>query len=180
MLRKLLSKMPAKHSFFKLANFSRFYTSSNLLKSNFKRGNFAFSATTLTGFGYCLFNQQFSSDSKEVKTNFISTVKLKNGSELPEEIVTGTIMSLQALMLKNPIVFYELVMKARNPEHTMFGKTQAVAYEWDLIDSNGVINSQVRDVILSAVIGERLNMKLVNPIVLESEDKTENEFSKKL
>lgn len=35
-------------------------------------------------------------------------------------------MSLQKLLLENPVAFYELVEKCRNPKQQMFGNTQSV------------------------------------------------------
>jgi len=127
---------------------------------------------------YKMLFRQPSSDAKEEKNkNSVPMVKLKNGSEVPKPVVVTTMMSLEALMEKNPIAFYELVEKARNPKHPMFGNTQDVVAKWALIDLSGVIHSAVRDVILSAVSGDELDMRLGNPVALENEAK--NDSSKK-
>lgn len=53
------------------------------------------------------------------KQDSIDMVKLKNGSEVPEPVVVTTMMNIELLMEKNPIAFYELVQKCRNPKHKM-------------------------------------------------------------
>jgi hypothetical protein len=94
----------------------------------------------------------------------VSLVKLKNGSEIPKPIVITTMMSLEAIMNSNPIAFYELVEKARDSKHVMFGNTKEVVSKWALMDSNGTIHSSVKDIVLSAVSGNELEMSLGNPI----------------
>lgn len=123
-----------------------------------------------------LFFQQFSSDTNK---NSANRVKLKNGSEADISIVVTTMISLEGLINKNPIAFYEFVMKARNPKHDMFGKTQKVVSRLALIDSNGEIHSTVKDIILSAVNGDGLDLKLTSPL-LENRAHAENDVSKKI
>lgn len=48
-------------------------------------------------------------------------VKLKNGSEELETAVVIVMASLQGLVDKDPIIAYELVMKARDRNHQLFG-----------------------------------------------------------
>jgi hypothetical protein len=100
---------------------------------------------------------------KANKAPSFSMVKLKNGSEVAEPLVTTTMMNLELLMEKNPIAFYELVEKCRNPKHEMFGNTAEVAEGLALMN-NRQCHSTTRDIVLSAVHGEDLEMTLGSPI----------------
>lgn len=93
----------------------------------------------------------------------ISTVKLKNGTEVIEPVLITTMINLDALMKKNPIAFYELVQKCRNPQHKMFGNTEQVAESLALIE-RGSIHDSVRNIVLSAVEGDGLKMSLSSPV----------------
>ena len=88
---------------------------------------------------------------------------LKNGSEVAEPVVITTMMSLEALMNSNPIAFYELVEKARDSRHQMFGNTRQVVEKTALMNG-GSIHDTVKDVILSAVSGKDLEMSLGSPV----------------
>lgn len=112
-----------------------------------------------------MFQRKQNSEQAESK---ITMVKLKNGSEVAKPVVIALMINLEALMKSNPIAFYELVEKCKNSEHEMFGHTKDVVTEWALIDSNGSVNSAVRDVVLSAVEGEELSMSLGNPVAPQS------------
>lgn len=104
----------------------------------------------------------FSNQSRE-KQNPISMVKLKNGSEVPKPVLITTMMSLELLMNKNPIACYELVQKCKDSKHTMFGNTKKVVEDLALMNS-GSIHDTVKDIVLSAVEGDELNMVLTSPI----------------
>lgn len=97
------------------------------------------------------------------KRNTMNMVKLKNGSEVPESVVATTMMNLECLMSKNPIAFYELVEKCKNPKHEMFGNTKKVAEELALMNS-GSVHDITKNIVLSAVQGEELNMTLNSPV----------------
>lgn len=97
------------------------------------------------------------------KTKTISTVKLKNGSEAVEVLVETTMISLTSLREENTIAFFELVQKCRNPQHIMFGDAKEIAQKFGLIEQ-GKIHDVIKDIILSAVEGDMLDMKMVDPI----------------
>src|SRR3990167_887425 len=100
--------------------------------------------------------------------NKIAMLKLKNGSEVAQSIVVATMMSLDALINSNPIAFYELVEKCRDSKHEMFGNTKEVVAKWALIDMNGSVHSCIKDVVLSAVEGDGLDMSLGRPVAPQS------------
>jgi len=122
----------------------------------------------------------------------METLKLKNGTEEALPLVRITMLSLSALIEKNPIAFYELVMKCRNQNHKFFGNTADELVKLSLVTESGRLTSQevisigkrldlkdgdsipeniqyhvhdsIRNIVLSAVEGEGLSMKLTNPI----------------
>lgn len=91
-------------------------------------------------------------------------VTLKNGSREFAPLVGVAMGSLGLLMQKNPIAFYELVMKARDRQHIFFGNTAEVLRGYALIEADGDLHETLRNVVLSAVRGDGLNMVLSSPI----------------
>jgi phosphomannomutase len=67
-------------------------------------------------------------------------------------------------MQTNPIAFYELVMKARDPNHRFFGDTKEVLQRLEFVQPNGNLYDSIRNVVVSAVEGEGLGMGLASPI----------------
>jgi hypothetical protein len=112
----------------------------------------------------------------------LALVELKNKTTVPKSLVIVTMMSLKALLQKNPIAFYELVQKCRNSKHEMFGNTLEVATKLGLIIHDGRIHEYTKNIILSAVSGDGLDMSLGSPISedlsLVNEDKQEQETIK--
>jgi hypothetical protein len=97
----------------------------------------------------------------------LKLVRLKNGFELPLVLVKVTMLSLGHLMQSNPIAFYELVMKCRDLKHVFWGDTGKVLKNLGLLepwDSNTPQKS-IRIIVLAAVEGEGLKMKLTSPIL---------------
>jgi hypothetical protein len=91
-------------------------------------------------------------------------IKLKNGATIPHPHYTATWVSINSLMNKNPIAFYELVMICRDPTHQLFGNTTIKLQELALLDESGQPHSSTRDLVLSSVRGEGLEMSLSSPI----------------
>lgn len=106
----------------------------------------------------------FASPIRSINPETIEIVKLKNGSEEALPIVRVTMFSIRSLLQENPIAFCELVMKARDDNHQLFGNTAEVLQQWALLDSRRELHESIRNVILSAVEGEGLNMELTNPV----------------
>ena len=91
------------------------------------------------------------------------TVVLKNGAEEAEPLVRVTMMSLQDLMKKDPIGFYELVELCKDRHHKLFGNTGKELVARGLVNG-GTVHDSIRHIVLSAVKGEGLDMTLTNPI----------------
>lgn len=94
-------------------------------------------------------------------------VKLKTGKTLPLPVVRGVLHSFTKMMEESdrfigPVVFYELVQKARNPEHEFFG--EVAQHLGTFIDGSGKIQTTIRDIILACVEGDDLEMTIVDPV----------------
>ncbi len=79
-------------------------------------------------------------------------------------LVNVTMMSLRDLMQKNPIAFYELVMKCRNHNHKFFGNAGDVLKGLSLVETGGSIHDSIRNIVLSAAKGDGLDMSLGSPV----------------
>lgn len=94
----------------------------------------------------------------------METVILKNGAEVAVVVATTTMRALEHLFTTEPILAYEVVMKARNPQHHFFGTTGQSLARLALVSESGHMHETIRAVIVSAVEGEGLNMKLSSPV----------------
>ena len=90
-------------------------------------------------------------------------IKLKNGSEEEKALVVVVMVSLQGLLDKNPILFYELVMKCRDSKHELFGDSGKDLQDLALLQQDGNVHSSVRNIVLSAAQGEDLDLTLISP-----------------
>jgi len=102
-------------------------------------------------------------------------VKLKNGSEEPVPVVGATMMSLENLLHTYPGHFYELVMKCRDRSYKLLSDSQKVLRALGLIQNEsigyeeGSVHSSIRNVVLSAVEGDGIDMVLGWPV--DTQDK---------
>lgn len=93
----------------------------------------------------------------------LKAVVLKNGAEEVEPLVAVVMMSLRTLLRENPIAFFELVQLCKDRNHKPFGTTGTILEQTSLIQ-NGVLHDSVRNIVLSAVEGEGLEMRLTSPV----------------
>ena len=95
-------------------------------------------------------------------------VKLKNGSEEPENVVRATMISLEYLWrsgIPGMTQVYDLVQICRqSPDYKSFGSNEDTLKELCLLQDDGRPHQSVRNITLSAIEGEGLDMKLVSPI----------------
>lgn len=91
----------------------------------------------------------------------METVILKNGAEEVKALVNVTMFSLERL---GPIEFYELVQTCRVRGHVPFGNTQSTLQSLGLLERNGVPYDSIRNIVLSAAVGEGLELRLQSPI----------------
>lgn len=91
-------------------------------------------------------------------------IVLKNGKQELSALVAVTMMRLQSLIDDNPILFYELVSVCRNREHQFFGSSGEALRAMNLLETNSLPHESLRNVVLSAVVGDGLEMKLTLPV----------------
>jgi hypothetical protein len=96
----------------------------------------------------------------------MEVVKLKNGSEEVKPLVMATMMSIRKLMagLPGALDAYELVELCRDRNHKMFGNSQKSLQKLGLIEASGSVHDSVRNVVLSAAVGDGLELHFENPI----------------
>ena len=92
------------------------------------------------------------------------TVWLKNGTEEVKMMIVFTMDLLRSLLHDNPIAMYELVMVCRDSKHIPFGNTSEELQKLLLLQPDGRPHNSIRNIVLSAVMGDGLDMCLVNPI----------------
>jgi hypothetical protein len=93
----------------------------------------------------------------------MKTVQLAHGEEVVV-LVKVTLLSLDHLIKDNPIGFYELVMKCRDPQHSIWGDQQGKLQELSLVQPDGRVHQSIRNVVLSSVQGDGLEMVLTSPL----------------
>lgn len=102
-------------------------------------------------------------------------VTLKNGKQEAEALVTIVMMSLNKLLKERPMSVYELVMKCRDNNHQFFGDTAKDLLNLALLQKDLSVHSSIRNIILSAVEGEGLNMIFKSPISKENKEENQND-----
>lgn len=90
-------------------------------------------------------------------------VVLKNGATESKLLVKAIVVSLKDLIAEDCIAFYELVELCKDPNHKLHGETNEILEKLNFTH-DGVIENSIRNVVLSAVEGERLSMRLTNPV----------------
>jgi hypothetical protein len=98
----------------------------------------------------------------------MKTITLKNGTQEPYSLVAIVTISLKMLIMEDPICFYELVMKCRDHNHEFFGNTSLRLGQLGLTDDAGNVSRQIRNIVLSSVEGDGLDMRLGSPIAADS------------
>lgn len=95
----------------------------------------------------------------------METVTLKNGAVEAKPLVKVALMSLEHLINSDPIAFYELVMVCRDKDHKPFGNTReklSALGLWKEYEDRP--HESIRNVVLSAVTGNGLEMVLGSPV----------------
>jgi len=94
----------------------------------------------------------------------MKTVKLKNGGEEVDTLVTVAMFSLRGLMAEKPTVFFDLVMKCRDSKYVLFGEASKVLQDLALLEPDNIPHDSLRNIVLSAVTGDGLEMTLGSPL----------------
>ncbi len=102
----------------------------------------------------------------------METVTLKNGAEEALPLVNVTMFGLRNLMTEKPIVLYELAQLCRNPKHQPWGQTGEDLLALSLVgkaNDGWQVHDSIRNIVLSAVEGDGLELTLGNPIAAPPE-----------
>jgi hypothetical protein len=92
-------------------------------------------------------------------------VKLKNGSSVDESFVCKTMTTLKSFGSEiREVILFELFHLCRDPECELLLGAEKVLQEACLVDENGAVTDDLRNIILSAVKTEGLNVWLMDPI----------------
>lgn len=97
----------------------------------------------------------------------MDTIRLKNGADEALPLVSVIYNNLHLMVSEGGIHFYELVMKCRNRNHQFFGNAQEKLHALGFIQADGSIHDSIRNIVLSSVEGDGMNMSLVSPIKTE-------------
>lgn len=101
----------------------------------------------------------------------MNTVTLKNGAQEIEATVNVVMLNLRALFETETFAFCDLVEKVRDSSFTIPDASAKTLSDYSIVQ-DGLMHSSVRNIVLSAVEGEGIEMRLVSPI-REKEQTTE-------
>lgn len=74
-------------------------------------------------------------------------------------------MNLERLIVEAPGIFIDLAMKARDDTYELFGiNSQDILAKVALLESNGNMRPDTRNIVLSSVEGDEGEMHMVDPI----------------
>jgi hypothetical protein len=96
--------------------------------------------------------------------NAVKTVVLKNGAEEVESLVVVCMISLRTLSREAPLTLYDLAAKCRDSEYETFGNAEEELKQLGLMEDGGRIHDSIRNIVLSAIEGDGLDMHLTSPI----------------
>jgi hypothetical protein len=90
-------------------------------------------------------------------------VTLTSGIKTTHALVACVMLTLQALFDEQPMAFYELVARCRRPDHALRGRSAAVLERSGLLE-RGTVPDAVREIVLAAVKGDALTLRLTSPV----------------
>ncbi len=91
-------------------------------------------------------------------------VTLKDGTKALKPAVAAVMVSLRSLLDVAPTAFVDLVEICRDADYQPFGDNAERLMQAALMQSDGSVYSSIKSVVLSAVEGEGLDMRLVSPV----------------
>lgn len=101
----------------------------------------------------------------------METVTLRNGCELPRELVSAVMVSLRTLLDEAPIAFHGLVMNCRDHATPLFGDEPVILKNLGLINDvtptgYPLIHYGVRNIVLSSIAGEGFDATIEGPFAV--------------
>lgn len=94
----------------------------------------------------------------------METVELRNGAVEATPLVTVAMMSLRHLMNEKPLALYDLVMVCRDSSYEWFGDNLQESQNLSLVQPDGKVHESIRNIVLAAVTGDGLDMRLESPV----------------
>ena len=91
-------------------------------------------------------------------------LKLKNGSQEEDALVTATMAALHNLMNTDPCAFIDIATKCKDPDYKYFPPCLKTLQDLSLVQPDGEIHNSIKNIVLSAVVGDGLGIELVTPI----------------
>lgn len=89
-------------------------------------------------------------------------VTLKNGAKEARELVQTCMFSLSRLLSQDPLSFFGLVMHCRDESYRIEERAEKVLKASGFVAPTGDIHNSVKNVVLSAVVGDEADMRIVN------------------
>ena len=96
------------------------------------------------------------------KPNLSAMVQLKNGSEVPGSALVTIMMNLKSLRENNYLAFYDLVQLCKDSSYDISFTRQAL--EASPFLATGRIHDDAKNIVLSAVEGDDLEMVIGSPV----------------
>jgi hypothetical protein len=106
----------------------------------------------------------------ELQTSLIEEspiVTLKNGTQYARRTMNTVMHHIRQMQTEIPngaLLLNDLVTKCRDADYEYYPGCQWKLSELDLLDSDGQVKPSVRDIVLSAVIGEGMDIGFASPI----------------
>jgi len=93
-------------------------------------------------------------------------VNLRNGGQEDRNLVAVTMIALESLLedgIKGILAAYDLVGRCKDSSSFMFPKTEEELKNLSLLQSDGLPHDSIRNIVLSSVRGEGMEMSFGNP-----------------
>lgn len=94
----------------------------------------------------------------------MKTVVLKNGATEATALVATVMVALSSLMERKPMAVYELNELCKDRNHKIFGDLGTDLTELALLEGDGQPHGSIKNIVLSAISGEGLEMALGHPV----------------
>jgi hypothetical protein len=110
-------------------------------------------------------------------------VKLKNGTEEAKHLVTTVMMSINGLAkqgLPGMLAVYDLAEVCKGKGYRPFGDNMKKLQGLALLDQSGKPHDSIRNIVLSAVQGEGLDMTIGSPVAKDTERADGNDWKDSL
>lgn len=97
----------------------------------------------------------------------LTMVTLRNGASVPKSLVAGIYVILQGYWnggLVPQLAIYELAMRARDPNFEISPDGLRFLTDHHLLEEDGSLQTAVKNIVLSSVLGEEADMYLDSPV----------------